>query len=65
MRRRKVKINSEKLHKMDGARLWETKAFYKKSYKQICKGFDSVYVSFYKGISGLTGAVAWQFEVYK
>ena len=42
---------------IDGARLWETKAFYKKSYKEICKGFDSVYVSFYKGIGNLTGAM--------
>ena len=42
---------------MDGARLWETKAFYHKSYKEICRGFDSVYVSFYKGIGALTGAM--------
>ena len=42
---------------MDGARLWETKAFYKKSYQKICGGFDSVYVSFYKGIGALTGAM--------
>jgi threonine aldolase len=42
---------------MDGARLWETKAFYRKSYKEICHGFDSVYVSFYKGIGALTGAM--------
>jgi threonine aldolase len=42
---------------MDGARLWETKAFYQKSYREICRGFDSVYVSFYKGIGALTGAM--------
>jgi threonine aldolase len=42
---------------MDGARLWETKAFYRKSYAQICGGFDSVYVSFYKGIGALAGAM--------
>ncbi|HEX8289519.1 MAG TPA: beta-eliminating lyase-related protein [Pyrinomonadaceae bacterium] len=42
---------------MDGARLWETKSFYDKSYKEICRGFDSVYVSFYKGIGALTGAM--------
>lgn len=42
---------------MDGARLWETKAFYEKTYKEICRGFDSVYVSFYKGIGALTGAM--------
>ena len=42
---------------LDGARLWETKAFYGKSYRKICHGFDSVYVSFYKGIGALTGAM--------
>jgi len=42
---------------LDGARLWETKAFYQKSYKEICAGFDSVYVSFYKGVGALTGAM--------
>jgi threonine aldolase len=42
---------------MDGARLWETKSFYRKSYREICRGFDSVYVSFYKGIGALTGAM--------
>lgn len=45
-----------RLH-MDGARLWETKSFYQKEYKEICKGFDSVYVSLYKGIAALPGAV--------
>lgn len=42
---------------MDGARLWETKVCYAKSYAEICAGFDSVYVSFYKGIGALTGAM--------
>jgi threonine aldolase len=42
---------------MDGARLWETKAFYRKDYREICQNFDSVYVSFYKGIGALTGAM--------
>lgn len=42
---------------IDGARLWETKVFYGKEYKEICAGFDSVYVSFYKGIGALTGAM--------
>lgn len=45
-----------KLH-MDGARLWESAAFYGKSYADIAAGFDSVYVSLYKGIGGLSGAV--------
>jgi threonine aldolase len=42
---------------MDGARLWESKAYYGKSYAEICAGFDSVYVSFYKGIGALAGAM--------
>jgi threonine aldolase len=42
---------------MDGARLWESKAFYGRNYAEICAGFDSVYVSFYKGIGALAGAM--------
>jgi threonine aldolase len=43
---------------LDGARLWEARAFYAgKSYADICEGFDSVYVSFYKGIGAPTGAM--------
>ena len=54
--KRMAKEREFRLH-MDGARLWETKAFYKKKYDKICVGFDSVYVSFYKGIGALTGAM--------
>lgn len=42
---------------LDGARLWESKPFYNKDYAEICSLFDSVYVSFYKGLGGLTGSV--------
>jgi threonine aldolase len=42
---------------MDGARLWESAAGYARSYKEIATGFDSVYVSLYKGIGGMGGAV--------
>lgn len=42
---------------MDGARLWECRAFYDRSYAEIADGFDSVYVSLYKGMGGLAGAV--------
>lgn len=42
---------------LDGARLWETKPFYNKEYSEICSLFDSVYVSFYKGLGGLTGSI--------
>jgi threonine aldolase len=46
-----------RLH-MDGARLWETRPFYGgRSYREICRGFDSVYVSLYKGIGAMNGAL--------
>lgn len=45
-----------RLH-LDGARLWECAASYERSYEEICRGFDSVYVSFYKGIGALSGAM--------
>jgi threonine aldolase len=41
---------------MDGARLWETAPFYQRSYAEIAGLFDSVYVSFYKGIGGIAGS---------
>lgn len=42
---------------MDGARLWEAGEFYGKPLAEICALFDSVYVSFYKGIGALAGAM--------
>ena len=42
---------------MDGARLWESQPYYGRSYAQICRGFDAVYVSFYKVIGALNGAL--------
>lgn len=45
-----------KLH-LDGARLFETLPYYNKSAAEICSLFDSVYVSFYKGIGGIAGAL--------
>ncbi|MFZ6690433.1 threonine aldolase family protein [Undibacterium sp. SXout20W] len=42
---------------MDGARLWEAAAYYGKSWQEIALGFDTVYVSFYKGMAGLGGAM--------
>ncbi|WP_163996582.1 threonine aldolase family protein [Pyxidicoccus caerfyrddinensis] len=45
-----------KLH-MDGARLWESQPYYGRSYADICRGFDSVYVSFYKMVGALGGAM--------
>ncbi len=41
---------------LDGARLWEAAPFYERSYAEIAGLFDSVYVSFYKGLGALAGA---------
>jgi threonine aldolase len=41
---------------LDGARLFEILPYYQKSAAEICKLFDSVYISFYKGIGGVAGA---------
>jgi threonine aldolase len=41
---------------LDGARLWESGPFYGRPYAEICDLFDSVYVSFYKGLGGIAGA---------
>ena len=44
---------------LDGARLWEASAFYssahRKSLIDVASLFDTVYVSFYKGLGGLGG----------
>lgn len=54
----KAYCREQRIHlHMDGARLWETAAAYGKTLQEICAGFDSVYVSLYKGIGGLGGAV--------
>ncbi|WHY74863.1 beta-eliminating lyase-related protein [Fictibacillus enclensis] len=45
-----------RLH-LDGARLFEVLPYYKKSAQEICDLFDSVYISVYKGIGGIAGAV--------
>ncbi|WP_391206961.1 threonine aldolase family protein [Psychrobacillus sp. L4] len=45
-----------KLH-LDGARLPEILPYYQKSAAEVCSLFDSVYISFYKGIGGIAGAI--------
>jgi threonine aldolase len=45
-----------RLH-LDGARLWEAAPHYGRSHAEIAALFDSVYVSFYKGLGGIAGAV--------
>ncbi|MBL4845106.1 MAG: hypothetical protein JKY65_06255 [Planctomycetes bacterium] len=42
---------------LDGARLWEAQAAYGRPFPELCALFDSVYVSFYKGIGALPGAM--------
>lgn len=48
--------NNIKLH-LDGARLWEIQPYFNKSFAEICSLFDSVYVSFYKALGGISGAM--------
>lgn len=45
-----------KLH-LDGARLFEVIPYYGKTAAEVCALFDSVYISFYKGIGAIAGAV--------
>ena len=40
---------------LDGARLWEAAPWYGRPYAEIAGLFDTVYVSFYKGLGGLAG----------
>lgn len=48
--------NGIRLH-LDGARLLEVLPYYQKSAAEVCALFDSVYLSFYKGIGGIAGAI--------
>ena len=41
---------------LDGARLWESTPFYAKTPAEVAALFDTVYVSFYKGIGALAGS---------
>jgi threonine aldolase len=51
-----AKAKGVRLH-LDGARLWESQPYYDRPLAEICRGFDSVYVSFYKGIGAMTGSM--------
>jgi hypothetical protein len=53
---KKIRREGARLH-MDGARLWEVQPFYDRSLGEICALFDTVYVSFYKGLGGMSGAM--------
>lgn len=54
--KRHCRTRGAHLH-MDGARLWEAAAGYGRNVAEIAAGFDSVYVSLYKGVGGLGGAM--------
>ncbi|WP_409252976.1 threonine aldolase family protein [Bacillus sp. SCS-153A] len=45
-----------RLH-LDGARLLEVLPYYRKTAEEVCNLFDSAYVSVYKGIGGIAGAI--------
>jgi threonine aldolase len=42
---------------LDGARLWECGPFYDRPLAEIAALFDTVYVSFYKGMGGVAGGM--------
>jgi threonine aldolase len=42
---------------LDGARLWESGPFYGRPLSEIAALFDTVYVSFYKGLGGTAGSM--------
>lgn len=42
---------------LDGARLLEVLPYYEKTAEEVCALFDSVYISVYKGIGGIAGAI--------
>ncbi len=42
---------------LDGARIWQCRGFYGKTFAEIGALFDSVYVSFYKELGALCGAM--------
>lgn len=48
--------NGVALH-LDGARLWQCPAYYQRPLAEITALFDSVYVSFYKDLGGIAGAM--------
>jgi threonine aldolase len=48
--------NNVALH-LDGARLWSCETYYQKPLSEIAGLFDSAYVSFYKDLDGIAGAM--------
>jgi threonine aldolase len=56
MQQKWARQNDFALH-LDGARLWSCAEYYQKSLAEIAGLFDSVYVSFYKDLDGIAGAM--------
>ncbi|AYC28479.1 threonine aldolase family protein [Paenisporosarcina cavernae] len=50
------RTNGIYLH-LDGARLYEILPYYGKTAAEVCELFDSAYISMYKGIGGIAGAI--------
>merc|ERR1719276_761218 len=50
------KKNGVKYH-CDGARIFEASAGYGKSLSELADPFDSFYISFYKGLGSISGAM--------
>lgn len=42
---------------LDGARIWESQPYYGRPHAETAALFDTVYVSLYKGLGGIAGAV--------
>lgn len=51
-----VRAHGAAVH-LDGARLWESGPFYGRPLSEVAGLFESVYVSFYKGLGGLAGSM--------
>lgn len=58
LRQLRTLCTKRKIHlHMDGARVWEALPYYGRPLQEICALFDSVYVSFYKGLGAMAGAM--------
>jgi threonine aldolase len=51
-----VRARGAAMH-FDGARLWESQPYYDRPLAEIAALADTIYVSFYKGLAGMAGAV--------
>ncbi|HEY0639446.1 MAG TPA: beta-eliminating lyase-related protein [Pseudonocardiaceae bacterium] len=53
---RRVRARGAAAH-LDGARIWEAQTFYERPFAEIAGLFDTTYVSLYKSLLGIRGAV--------